>query len=93
MIYFVEPTVESISRVCADFADPQTPMYGEVHLFFTRHVGDAELLPIQRCKALLSRVLTLTEVRHLAAPPVCPPPPRAARRSQASAAPGSWLER
>ena len=61
VIYFVEPTVASVQRVCADFADPSCPMYGDVHLFFTRHIGEDVVAEVRRNSFLVSRVKAFTE--------------------------------
>ena len=39
-IYFITPTETAIDRICSDFADPDKPTYGNIHIFTTNHLEE-----------------------------------------------------
>ena len=70
-IYFVSPTYESMKRICADFANPDDPMYDAAHIFLTSHITDEALFPVKQCRGLRQYLRTLKElnVEFLASEP------------------------
>ena len=61
VIYFVEPSLVAVQSICADFVDPSCPMYGDVHIFFTRPVGEDVVAEVRRNSFLISRVKAFSE--------------------------------
>lgn len=62
VIYLITPTMQSINRLCADFAHASKPMYGDVHLYFLSKVSDAGMMALQSAPELLQRVKTFKEI-------------------------------
>jgi hypothetical protein len=63
-LYFVEPTIESISSIVADFSnDKRGPMYKAALLCFTRSIPPEGASLIKNCAALRMRVLCAVEVQ------------------------------
>ena len=63
-LYFVEPTLESIAAIVADFSDAKRgPMYKAALLCFTRSISPEAAALIKSCPALRMRVLCVVEVQ------------------------------
>ena len=63
-LYFVEPTLESISSIVADFSNEQRgPMYKAALLCFTRSIPPEGAALIKNCAALRMRVLCVVELQ------------------------------
>ena len=64
VIYFVEPTRESIDRILGDFPEQDNfdyDQYGQVHLVFTRTCPDSLVEHIAMNSKLSQKIMTFTE--------------------------------
>ena len=99
-IYFIQPTVESVNRLIADFRDKKKPMYRSCHLYFSSKVSDALFNKIKSSAAIgrvqgfkeLNLELVCTEVRphRCALSPVPRARPHCRAQPPAVASAGCW---
>lgn len=62
VIYFITASDDSINKLCKDFVKPSKPQYGDVHLFFTSRISDAQLAKLKNQTCLLQHVKCLKEL-------------------------------
>lgn len=61
-IYLLEPCVDSVDRLCADFQSGKVLYGGSVFLYFLGRLPDRLLDKIKTCRPLLKRVKALSEI-------------------------------
>jgi hypothetical protein len=77
-LYFLQPNLESVNRLIADFKNKRQPMYASCHLYFSSRLPDVLLTKIKNSN-VISKVASFKEINLelacSALPETIPPPP------------------